>query len=66
MLEQLFVNQLVTQGVFNLALAAVVFFLIKEEFILSKEKIIADILTESILRNVVIISSFLILLGLVF
>ena len=66
MLEQLFVNQLVTHGVFNLALAAIVFFLIKEEYILREEKVYAEILTESILRNVVIISSFLILLGLIF
>jgi hypothetical protein len=66
MLDQLFVNQLVTHGVFNLALAAIVFFLIKEEFILREEKTITDILTESILRNVVVIASIMILAGLIF
>ena len=65
MLEILEGNSLVANGILNLAVAALLYALVKEKVLFRKNEKYGKFITKSVLSNVVMIAYFLILLGLV-
>lgn len=65
MLEILRGNHLVANGILNLAVAALLYVLVKEKVLFRNNEKYGKFITKSILNNVVMIAYFLILIGLV-
>jgi hypothetical protein len=64
MLEILKGNHIVANGILNLVVTAILYVLVKERILFRNNKRYGKFLTNSILRNVVIIAYILILVGL--
>ena len=61
--EALMHNQLISIGVLNLVVAALIYVLVKEKIVLGKNQTSATFVTEVWLRNVVVISILIIFYG---
>ena len=64
-METLMHNQLISIGILNLVVVAIIYVIVKEKLVLKHNRAVADFVTEIWLRNVVVITLFMFLASLI-